>query len=187
MTQSSPETRQCPHCGTVNDIANALCERCKTPLTAYAGQLTGEAYQGRLAGQVALLERQPPVVIAMAIFNVLFAVFWPLATVMRSFQATPHVNEEGTNYAAAAFTTIGPILSAILLVPIALAILVLAWATWAQRTWAWTVNAFFLGGIALLAILKFSTSHTLAFIYAGLACGLAYFWFQQKTKAWYGL
>jgi hypothetical protein len=181
------ETQQCPHCGTPNDIGRSLCENCQTPLTAYAGQLHGQAYQGRLAEQVALLNTRPPVVVGMTVFHVLLVVFWPLARVVGAFASRQQTNAEGTNYIASAFSSIGPILQAIVFVPIALALIVLAWATWTERTWAWTVNAFALAAFALFAILKYPSAHLQAILYVGLAGGLAFFWFRPQTRGWYGL
>lgn len=128
-----PDTIQCPNCGTPNDTGAALCKACMNPLTAYSGQLKGETYQGRLVKQVAYLDTRPPAVIAMTVLDIVFALFWPLRMVFASFAARQTTNAEGTNYVASAFGTIGPILSAILLIPAAILLGVVAWAAWTQR------------------------------------------------------
>src|SRR5689334_10026602 len=107
------ETRQCPNCGLENDLGRSVCANCQTPLTAYSGQLRGEAYQGKLAAQVAQLETRPPVVMAMVAAIVLFTLFWPLASLVTAFVHREATNAEGTNYLASAFGAIGPILTAI--------------------------------------------------------------------------
>jgi hypothetical protein len=179
------QTRQCPNCGAANSIDSALCENCRAPLTAYAGQLTGqgESAQGRLAGQVAQLETRPPGVVAMTVFDVLFAGFWPLRSVAGAFLAKPRLNAEGTNYLGAAFGTVGPVLAAIVLIPLALALFGLAWMTWTQRPWTWTANLAALGLFALLALLHFSP---LSVVWLAAAGALAYLWFRPETKAWFG-
>src|SRR5262245_57107942 len=114
------ETQQCPHCGTPNEIGLARCANCQSPLTAYAGQVTGlgEAEQGRLAEKVKLLNTRPPVIGAMTGFDIFVALFWPLAAVVHAFAVRPTVNAEGTNYIGAAVGSIGPIFTAMLCIPL---------------------------------------------------------------------
>ncbi len=181
------ETRQCPNCGLDNSIDRALCVSCLTPLTQYAGDLDGQGTSnGVLAAQVAALEVRPPVVAAMTVFNALFAVFWPLTFVMGAFVARQKVNAAGTNYLGAALGAVGPVLAALILLPVALGLGVLAWATWTRQQWAWNMNAGVLGLFGLLALFRFGSAPILAFLYLGLACGLAFYWFKPVTKAWFG-
>ncbi len=188
MSQAVPDTKQCPNCGLVNDAGRARCADCQTPLTAYAGQLEEfTSSQGRLVQHVARLNRRPLAVAALALFDALFALFWPLAFVIGALAARQSVNAEGTNYLASAFGMVGPTLYAVVLIPAALALGALAWATWTQRPWAWTANVVVLGIFALLALFKLAAAPIMAIIWIGLACGLTYYWFQPETKAWFGL
>jgi hypothetical protein len=133
------------------------------------------------------LNLRPPVIGAMALFDLLFALFWPFAFVVGAFAARTHLNADQTNYLGTAFSAIGPILSAIVLIPIGLALLGLAWGTWTQRPWAWTANAAGLAAFALAALFKFFSAPIMAFVWIGLACGFAYYWFRPETKSWFGM
>jgi hypothetical protein len=172
----------------LNEEGRALCANCQTPLTAYAGQLRDapESSGGKLAAQVAHLNTRPPIIGAMALFDVLFALFWPLAFVVGAFAARQQVNGEGTNYIFAAIGTVGPALAALVLIPAALALCALAWATWTQRPSAWIGNAYTLGAFALLALRKFPNAPIMSLVWIGVAGVLAYVWFRPETKAWFG-
>jgi hypothetical protein len=175
------DTIQCPNCGTPNDTGQSLCKACMNPLTAYSGQLRGEAHQGKLASQVAYLETRPPAVIAMAVLNVVFALFC-LGKVFANFAARPTTNAEGTNYVASSLGAIGPIFWAILLVPTAIALGFLAWATWAQRPWTWMVD---LVVLIVFALLTLRPAPTALFAVAAIVVGVL--WMMPRTKGWYGL
>jgi hypothetical protein len=181
------DTIQCKHCGVVNDVGNAICANCKRPLTAYGGQVGQEEnFERRLSAQVEALEERPPVVTAITVFHLLFALAVPLWTVIAAWSAQPHVNAEGTNTVQSAAGTFVSILQTITLLPVAIAFCLLAYFTWTQRTWAWTANAIMLGLLVLLALILHGFALT-TFIWAGLAGGFAYFWFQKPIKAWFGL
>lgn len=178
------QEKTCPHCGTSNRAGRALCAQCNFPLTAYAGDLTGESYQGKLAGQVALLEQRPPVIPIVAVGLVLLAIVGPLLTAARAFQTQPKVNEEGTNYVAASFGSVGPIMQAFVLVPVALLFLVVAWGIWTQRPWGWPAGLVTLGLLAVRSVLSITALPSLLLL---IACGvLAWFWLRPTTKAWFG-
>src|SRR6266576_3454334 len=100
------DTIQCEHCGTQNDVGRALCVNCQTPLTAYAGQLRGETYEGNLAGQVDRLQDRPLSVNLMAAALVAIAVAWPLRSIFNAFASRASLNSETTNYLASAFGAI---------------------------------------------------------------------------------
>lgn len=191
MNGSHEQTVKCPHCGEENDVASALCTQCNTPLTAYAGTLTGHVEEAtrRRAALAATQDIRPPAVNAMAVFLAAFALFWPLARVVGAFAARRAVgadNTEGLNYIGNAVGMVGPIVSALVLVPAALALLTLAWAVWTQRTWAWTAALAALGLFALLALLAFGVTplRSLALLLA--AGALAFAWVQPRTRAWFG-
>jgi hypothetical protein len=181
------ETRQCPHCGLENDLGRSLCANCQTPLTAYAGQLQGAAYQGKLAAQVERLETRPPGVVAMVVFIVVIVVFWPLASVVTAFLHREAINAEGTNYLASAFGALGPLLTALVMIPIACVLSWLAWATWTQQTWTWNANAGLLIGFAVFALSRHAVYQNMTYVWIALAVVLGFFWFQSATRAWFGL
>ena len=177
-----PDTIQCPNCGTPNDTGQSLCKACMNPLTAYSGELKGETHQGKLAAQVASLETRPPAVIAMTVLNIVFALFWPLRIVYTNFANRPTTNAEGTNYIASSLGTLKPLLMAGLLIPAAVALGFLAWATWAQRPWTWMVN---LGVLIVFALLNLKPSPVALFAVAAIVLGVL--WTMPRTKGWYGL
>ena len=186
MDEIRSNTRQCPHCGVVNDMSRALCSNCQSPLTAYGGQLNGVAYQGKLAAQASQAAVRPAVVTAMTLFDILYAVFWPIAYVIGAYMGRAQLNTEGTNYVAAALGSLGPLFSALALLPIGAMLCFLAWSTWTQRTWAWTANAWTIGIFVLIVFMKHQFS-LFTFVCAGLAGALAYFWFLPRARAWFGL
>jgi hypothetical protein len=156
-------------------------------LTAYAGQLRGESYRGKLASQVDQLNTRPPVIIAMVVFIAVFALFWPVASVLVAFLHREGMNAEGTNYVASATGVIVPIMTALVLLPAAIALGWLAWATWIQQTWTWNVNAALLIGFAIFALIRYPVYHSLTFLWVALAAVLAFLWFRPATRAWFGL
>ena len=181
------DTIQCKECGVVNGVGNAVCVNCHRPLTAYGAQIGQEEnYAPRLSTQVEALEERPPVVAAIAVFHVLFALAVPLWTVIATWTARPRVNDEGTNAIQSAAGTFVSILQTITLLPVAIALCLLAYFTWTQRTWAWMANAIVLGLLVLLTFILHRFA-PVTFIWAGLAGGFAYFWFQKPIKAWFGL
>jgi hypothetical protein len=137
-----PDTQQCPHCGTVNEVGRARCANCQSPLTAYAGQITGleESRQGRLAEKVRALDTRPPVIGVMVAFQG-FLALWSLWAVLSAFTARPRMNAEGTNYIGAAVGSIGPLFTAIVLIPIAIALGINGWGIWTQQPWGWKAGA----------------------------------------------
>ena len=95
-----------------------MCSNCKSPLTAYSGQLNDESYKGNLAAQVDQLNVRPPDVYAMVAFLIIFAIGWPLRAIVTAFMGRATLNSETTNYLASAFGSIGPILTTIACLPI---------------------------------------------------------------------
>src|SRR4051812_24199856 len=118
---------QCPHCGTQNSTGRSLCENCQSPLTAYSGQLTGETYEGKLAGKVAQLDTRPVSVYLMMAFLTVIAIGWPLRNIIGAFAGRAQLNAENTNYLANAFGSIAPIMTTIVMLPIAAALFWIVW------------------------------------------------------------
>jgi hypothetical protein len=181
------ETQQCPHCGTLNEIGLSRCENCQTPLTAYGGQVTGLGEPNeRLRERARLVNERPPVIGAMAGFHVFVALFWPLAATIGAFSERTTTNAEGTNYIAAATSSIGPIFMAALCIPLAVALCIVAWGAWTQQPWAWKASTGIAIGFILLMLMRV-TAAPLNFLWLVLAGVLTFLWFQPRTKAWYGM
>ena len=181
------DTVQCKHCGEMNDTTTATCRNCHTPLTAYGGQVgQAENYVTRSDMQIEALDQRPPLVIAMTVFNVLFALAVPLWSTIAAWHGRPKVNEEGTNAIQSAAGTIVPIVYTLTLLPVAVALCIVAYFTWTQRPWAWTANAIVLGGMGLLALVLHGFTLP-AFLWVGIIAAFAYFWFQSAVRAWFAL
>ena len=164
-----------------------------TPLTAYAGQLTGETYDGKLAKQVAALNVRPPAVMVMAVFHVLFALFVPVA-IFVSFlpgKASSNPDDMYQSSMSTAFHSIGAVVVGLVMLPLAGALIWLAWATWAQRTWAWTAAFAPLIVFVIMLCTKFSVPSTPAHVTASmsllLVAVLLLLWYRPATRAWFGL
>lgn len=187
QTFQSNNTIQCKHCGDSNDIGNAICANCLTPLTAFGGQV-GQAnnFDGKLAAQVAALDERPPIVTVMTIFSVLFALTVPVWSVIKAWTARPHVNEEGTNVIQAATGTLVPLFQTVILLPVAIALCIIAYFTWTQRPWAWTANVVILGLIVLIAVVLYGLSLP-TFFWLIVAGVVAFLWYRQPVKAWFAL
>lgn len=181
------DTLQCKHCGEMNDSTTATCLNCHTPLTAYGGQVGQEEnYVTRSDKQIEALAQRPPLVAAMTVFNVLFALVVPLWSTIAAWTTRPKVNEEGTNAIQSAAGTLVPIVYTLTLLPVAVILCIVAYFTWTQRLWAWTANAVVLGGMALLAALLRGFSFS-TLIWMGISGVFAYLWFQKPVKAWFAL
>lgn len=181
------EIQYCPNCRAENPPGVSRCTVCAMPFTTYAGELTDERYQGNLAGQVAKLDKRPAMVGAMAGFHIFFALFWPIASILGAFSSRVKVNEEGTNYVAASFGSIGPIVITMVCLPFAAAFLIVAYGAWTQRDWGYWGSLGTAGLFAVLALLKLGAAPALSvfwIVLAGLGVG---FWLRRDVKAWYGL
>ncbi len=176
---------RCPHCSNENEEGAAVCEYCDTPLTAYGGQLTGLVSASTLA-KAAKLAVRPPVIPIMAGLDVFLAIFGPVAAVLGKFSSRPQTNAEGTNYMGAAFGAVGVAFTAMVLVPVALALLVIAWGTITQKSWAWAANIGVLGVLIFLGnfLLPWGTFGLIIRVVAGVALGVL--WIKNETREWYG-
>lgn len=180
------DTRQCPQCGTPNDVGLSLCTNCKFPLTKYAADLQGEAYQGKLAAQAAAASQRPPVVTVITVLLVLIGL-WVLRYDFSLFANRPKAGEDDTGYAFAALGVIGPIFMSFLLVPLAVSLMVLSGFTYLQNGWTWNVNVGVWIALGIFALANLHR-HPFVTILAVLAIVvLMLFWCQPRTKAWYAL
>ena len=177
---------RCPQCNSENDPGASVCASCDNPLTAYSGTLTGEASAATLA-KLARLSQRPQVVPAVIALDVLFALFGPVRMLLANAAARPTTNAEGTNYAQAAFGTVGVAFMAMFLVPLALALLFLAWGAWARAAWAWWLNAGLLAAVCLGAFTGFfGASVFVRIILIAITVAAGAFWLRPEARGWYG-
>jgi hypothetical protein len=177
----------CPHCQAEIEEGQALCPSCDRPLTKYAGNITREVSDLTQA-RLARLSAKPPVIPVMAGVNVFLALFGPLWTVFKSLGARPTINAEGTNYLGTAFGGVGVFMTAIVLIPLAIAFCVVAWGILTQRTWAWTANLLVLGVFLLLggALGSFLGLGSLVAARVVIVAVLAFLWFRPDVREWFG-
>ena len=175
---------RCPNCQTENDDGRASCESCGAAFTAYAEKGSGIASAATLA-KLAKLGIRPPAVAPMASIDGLLALITLGALIARYF-SQPNLNADSSNYLAPAFGAVGAALASFVAIPVALALLYLAWGTWTQRTWAWTANAFLMALSAFLALLAFFSNPILAVIRLAITAYAAFFWFNTQTREWFG-
>lgn len=170
-----------------------MCQQCLTPLTAYSGQLNGETYQGRLAVQVKALNVRPPAVTVAAVFDVLFALFTPIAIFLHSLphQVTNDPDMAYQNTLSTAFGAVGAVVTGLIAIPIAVALCIHAWFVYRQRTWCWNVQIAVVGVFAIRSIMLFKASetfsHVLAAGYLAFCVVFIALWTRPQVKAWYGL
>jgi hypothetical protein len=178
---------RCPHCAIENDDGIAVCLNCNTPLTAYGGQLMGAVSEETLR-KAAKLAVRPPVIPMAAALTVALAVLGPLWALAGRFVARPAVNAEGTNYLGAAFGAVGVVFAAMVLIPIAVALGVVAWGVMTQRTWAWTGQAIVLLIIGVIGFTGWLVpSVFLRILLSTAAVIVGVMWMQRDTREWYGV
>lgn len=170
-----------------------MCQQCLTPLTAYAGQLSGENYQGRLAAQVASLNSRPKVVVVMTVFNVLLALFVPLLIFIGSLpgHASGNPDDAYQSGMSTAFHSIGAVVVGLVMIPMAGVLIWLATATYTQRTWTWNANFASLAVFVIVQLTKFRLHSTLPHVFAAASliavAVVVYFWSRSETRSWFGL
>lgn len=163
-----------------------MCVECAAPLTAYAGQTTGEISLER-AAQIQKLRMRPPGVLALVCFDLLVLVLGPVATLLRSIRAQPALNPDQTNYIGHAFGAVSTALWALVLAPVALALAVAALWAWTQRSggwWATMVAAAAVAGAALLGLGISGFMRIGAFAASILVLALGW---NGRMRSWYGI
>ena len=176
---------RCPHCAEDNPEGVAVCLSCGTSLTAYGGQVMGGGSEVTRA-KLARIAVRPAVVPVMAAFIALVAVAGPLWSVLSRFLSRPEINREGTNYVGAAFGAVGVALVALFLVPLAVAILVVAWGILTQRTWAWGAGVLVLAGTFMAGIVGYFFGPPLKYVVMVVCIALTVMWFRNDAREWYG-
>jgi len=180
------DTKKCPNCGLDNPIDRSICENCTTALTAYGKELgIPEDYTRKLASQVDALNERPAIVTVMTIFTGLLALA-PLAKVIGQFRHQATMDPENVNAISTAFAAIGPIFYAVILIPVAIGLGVLAYMTWTQRPWTWMVNLAVLGVSLLVMFINYHFQFP-TFLWLALTGVFAYLWTRPGTKAWFAL
>src|SRR5262249_37171900 len=134
------------------------------------------------------LSYRPPIISAVTLLDLLLMVFWPIATLLGRLLTRPIANAEGTNYASAAFGAVGLAFTALVMIPLALFLLYVAWQTWTRGAFAWMANAVVLVGVIVLALIGYPTQvlflRLLLIVVSAVALG---FWLRQETRDWYGV
>ena len=121
----------------------------------------------------------------MAAFCIFAALAGPLWRLLSTFSARPALNEEGTNYLGAAFGAVGVTLSAFVLIPLAIAMLVVAWGILSHRTWAWWA-ALVLAAACVFAAFTGMLFAGLKFLVIAVGVAVAIGWVQHSVREWYG-
>lgn len=185
---SSPDESvvRCPNCSAANPVGAAYCEVCATPLTAYE---TGGG-QGPSAATLAKLQRlsiRPRIVPIMAAALVLGAFAYPFRIALTSLLAQRGASAAGSEfYIFNALGAVGAFLVALVMVPVGVFMLVTAWGTWRQQSWAWTADVILLGLAALDGLRALFGSSLAALPQLGVAAALLYAWLLPATREWYG-
>ena len=177
---------RCPHCDNENPEGASRCLVCDEPLTAYSGQGIGEVNPATLE-KLRKVSRQPPIVPVVVALDALIAIFGPFGAVLTRFLGRTVTNTEGTNYVGAAFGAVGIAFTALLMIPLGLFLLYVAWLTWSRASWAWLANAALLCAMAVLGLVGFFTPwmffRLVLFVVFAAA---AWFWFKLETREWFG-
>ena len=176
---------RCPHCELPNEDGVAVCQSCGMPLTVYGRQVTGEVSEATRA-KAAKLAIRPFVVPIMAAFCALAALFGPVWSLLSRFLGRAQVNQEGTNYLGAAFGAVGIALAALVLVPLAVAMLVVSWGILSHRTWAWGAGLVVVIGALFAAFTNYFFAGPLKFVMIVCAIALAALWFRRDAREWFG-
>jgi len=121
------------------------------------------------------------------VLDVLIAVLGPFGAVLIKFTGRTVTNAEGTNYAGAAFGAVGIAFQALLMIPLGLFLLYLAWLTWSRASWAWLANAALLCGIAFLCFTGFFIPWWFFRVpLTALFAVAAWYWFRPESREWFG-
>ena len=129
---------------------------------------------------------RPQAVLLLAGLDVAGALFWAFATAIGAFTARPELSADQTNYIGHAVGAVNVALTAGFMIPAGLALLVLAWGTVTQRSWAWTGNAALLAASILWSVIRFGSSPIWSLMKLGVCAASAWLWMQPKVKSWYG-
>lgn len=176
---------RCGACGHDNEDGLAACSNCGLPLTAYGGQATGLAGEA-IRAKLSRLTARPPIVPAMAAFDLLVALLGPVSSLLGRMAARPVTNPEGTNYISSAFGALGVAFAGAVLIPLALALVLIGWGTWTQRAWAWHANAAVLAGLAGMALLGIGVAGFLRVLLLFVCAPALILWLSQNVREWFG-
>lgn len=177
---------RCSDCKTLNDVDAAFCAQCAAPLSAYTREQTG-AVDVVAKYKIARLDVRPRAVTLAVALDILLAIFGPLAYLMSKFMTRTTVNSDATNYLGAALGGVGLFITVIVVLPVALGMLYIAWNVWTQRPWGWLAQQVVSGLVVLAALTGKWPGVTGWRLFWLAATGiLAAYWYRSETKAWYG-
>jgi hypothetical protein len=98
-----------------------------------------------------------------------------------------HLNSDSTNYIAAAFGAIAPIMTAVVCLPIAALLLWCAWAAHSQHVRAWSACMGAVIVFAAYALIRAAEYRWWTAVWVVAAAALAFGWSRGSTRAWFGL
>ncbi len=176
---------RCKSCEAENDDGAAFCVNCAAPLTAYAGGSVADADPERTARKLAALRERPPVVPVVAAMDGVLAII-PVVLTLRTLASRPQLAEDGTNYIGHAFGGLTTIVTGSVMLPLAGALIVLAWGTMTQRSWAWYGNALIIALLALRAVFRIGHNPMVALPTLAAMALLGLGWMQTSVRRWYG-
>ena len=181
------DTILCSQCGTHNDVGLALCSNCQSPLTAYGGQLRGEAYQGKLAAQTAQLQDRPFAVVLMSATLGVIVFGWPLRMIVSAIIKYLRAGSGESGYVSSAFGILGPILTTAVCLPIAAALCWVAYEVWFQQPRAWRYAFGVLVAFSGYSVVRASEYGYWTIPVLVYSCSLIYLWLRPRARSWFGM
>lgn len=176
---------RCPYCDAPNDEGAAICSQCAAPLTAYAGTALADADPARTAARAARLASRPPVAVVVAVADLLAALV-PVGVMLRVFRAAPSLSDDATNYLGHAFGGLRAVLTAAIMLPMAGALVLLAWGAMTQKPWAWTAQTGLLALIAVVSVVTLRANPAMSLIQLAVVAAAAWQWLHPEVRQWYG-
>ncbi len=176
---------RCPACDTTNDDGAAICVACGAPLTPYAATVVTDSDPARTAAKLAELEERPPLTSVVAVADLAAAVV-AIITVIRAFAATPELSADATNYMGRTFGGLRAALTAGVMLPMGLGLVMMAWGAATQKAWAWSIHLAAFGLIALVAVVTLRANPILSVVELGIVGAAAWQWLQPRVRRWYG-
>ncbi len=155
-------------------------------MTAYAGNAIADADPARTAQRLAELRVRPSAVGVVATLDGVLAVV-PVMVALRAMATRPQLSEDATNYIGHAFGGLSAIVTGAVMLPLAGALMGLAWGTITQRSWAWYGNTALIGLLALRTVGLITHNPIVALPTLIAMAWLGFGWIQRPVRRWYGL
>lgn len=175
---------RCPHCDSPNAAGASSCAQCGQSMSSYATESASSP--AVIAERLYQVSIRPPIVPIVSVLCALAAVIGPLRTGAAALLRRSALPDEAGGYLANALGAASGFLIAAVLLPVGLFLLLVSFAAWTQRPWAWSAVAGLLCVAGLAAALTFPAEPLMAVLRLATAGALAYFWYQPATRRWYG-